>query len=207
MSADASAICTWLSSLASTIVTDKDDAADLASRLAAASALPAADLAAESLALMRVIGESVKDAAGFNAIKAGQFDDDDTVHVGAILFAVGLALAGARAGWISRPQARAARDRISAAGDTALAAISSIGAEASELYGWLSNLVQISVRLVSDEAANAVPVVRVESGISLPSTVLAYKLYGDASRAGGLVEVAGSATPMLMPVAFDALES
>lgn len=76
-----------------------------------------------------------------------------------------------------------------------------------DLYGYLSRLVEVAVLIVSDQAANAVPIVRVETGISMPSTVLAYQLYGEADRAQGLVEIARSATPMLMPIAFDALET
>ncbi len=47
--------------------------------------------------------------------------------------------------------------------------------------------------------------VTVETGISLPSTLLAYKLYGDPARAGALCDVAGSMTPALMPARFEAL--
>lgn len=103
--------------------------------------------------------------------------------------------------------ARAARTRIAAAGEAGLAAVSGMGGEGADLYAWLSNLVSVSVRVVSEIAANAVPVVRVATKLSLPSSVLAYQLYGDASRAQGLVEIAGSATPLLMPASFEALAS
>ncbi|KQV27604.1 hypothetical protein ASC97_04295 [Rhizobium sp. Root1203] len=206
MSADRNALCSWLADLAAVLVVDEDDVADFNSRISAAPDLSAPDFSAELLSLIRVIGESVSSPEGFDSLKAGSFADPDTDNAGKILLAVGLALAGGRSGWISRPQARAGRERISAAGDAALAVASSIGADAADLYGWLSNLVQVAVRLVSDIAADLVPVVRVETGISLPSCVLSYKLYGDATRAGSLVDIAGSATPMLMPVGFDALE-
>lgn len=207
MSADRAALCAWLSTLAATLVTDALDAEDLANRFAAAPNLEAEAFAAEALSLTRIIAESVSTPAGFDTIKAGTFDDQATRDVGAILLAVGLSIAGARAEWISRSQARSARSRISAAGDTGLAVVSSMGGGAVDLYVWLSRLVEVSVRLVSQDAADAVPVVRVATGISQPSTVLAYQLYGDASRAARLVEIAGAATPMLMPVSFDALES
>lgn len=207
MAADRNDICDWLSTLAATLVTDALDAADVADRIAAAPDLDANAFAAEALALMRIIAESVKTPDGFDAIKTPAFDMTDTADAADILLAVGLCIAGPRAGWISRPQARAARERIGTAGTVALALASARGAVAVDLYVWLSRLVDVSVRLVSDQAADAVPVVRVETGISLPSTVLAYQLYGDAGRAHRLVEISGASTPMLMPVAFDALQS
>ncbi|ATN32909.1 hypothetical protein ACO34A_03725 [Rhizobium sp. ACO-34A] len=207
MAADRNDICDWLSTLAATLVTDAIDAADVADRIAAAPDLDADAFAVEALALMRIIAESVTTPDGFDVIKAVTFDTTDTADAAAILLAVGLCIAGPRSGWISRPQARAARERIGTAGTEALALVSARGAVAVDLYVWLSRLVDVAVRLVSDQAADAVPVVRVETGISLPSTVLAYQIYGDAGRAESLVEIAGASTPMLMPVAFDALES
>jgi prophage DNA circulation protein len=94
-----------------------------------------------------------------------------------------------------------------AAGEAALAVAAGFGANGSDLYGWLAGLNAMAVRVVSNIAADAVPLVRVETGVSLPSSVLAYKLYGDATRAEGLVDIARSMTPMLMPSVFEALES
>lgn len=207
MSVDRDALCSWLSDLAAVIVQDADDLADVATRIVAAPDLLAAAFSTEILSLMRIVGESVTTIGGFDSLKAGTFADDETEAAGKILLAVGLSLASGRVEWISRPQARAGRERISAAGDAALAVVSTIGADAAALYGWLSRLVQTSVRLVSDLAADLAPVGRVETGISMPSTVIAYKLYGDAGRAASLVDIAGSSTPMLMPIGFDALES
>lgn len=206
MPAEKQAICEWLGSLATTIVVDALDAQDIASRLDAAPALSADDFALESLSLMRVIAESVSSASGFDTLRHGKFEGAETASAASILLAVGLAIAGGRAAWISRPQARAGRDRIASAGDAALEVVSAMGANGVDLYVWLSALTNIAVRLVSDQAADAVPVVRVETGISLPSTFLAYQLYGDAGRAESLVEIAGVSTPMLMPSAFNALE-
>ncbi len=85
--------------------------------------------------------------------------------------------------------------------------VSRAGGAAVDLYRYLSRLIEIAVLIVSEQAANAVPIVRVETGVSLPSSVLAYQLYGDATRAQSLVDIARSATPMIMPVAFEAPES
>lgn len=200
-------VCSWLVDLASVLIDDVDDLSNFTSRAAALPLQSLTDRASELLSMAREIGESVASPDEFDALKVVSFSSGDAQDIGAILLAVGLACAGGRAEWISRPQARAGRERIAAVGVGALSIVSAIGAEAADLYGWLTELTQISIRLVSDIAADLVPVVRVETGISLPSSVLAYKLYGDATRAGNLVDIAGSATPMLMPVGFDALES
>ncbi|MDH0615931.1 MULTISPECIES: hypothetical protein [unclassified Agrobacterium] len=206
MAADKQALCDWLGSFATTLVVDALDAENIAARLDVAPALSADDFAMESLSIMRVVAESVSSASGFDTLRSGQFEDAETANAASVLLAVGLAIAGGRADWISRPQARAGRDRIASAGDAALTAVSVMGADGVDLYVWLSALTNVAVRLVSDQAADAVPVVRVETGISLPSTFLAYQLYGDAGRAESLVEIAGVSTPMLMPSAFNALE-
>lgn len=206
MAADKQAICDWLGSLATTLVVDPLDTENIAARLDVAPTLSASEFAVESLSIMRVIAESVSSPSAFDALRSGQFEDEETSDGASVLLAVGLAIAGGRAGWVSRPQARTGRDRIASVGEAALKAVSAMGADGVDLYVWLSALTNISVRLVSDQATDAVPVVRVETGISLPSTFLAYQLYGDAGRAENLVEIAGVSTPMLMPSAFNALE-
>lgn len=154
---------------------------------------------------MRVVGESVDAPEDFDRLSASAPEVGDSGDAVAVLLAVGLSIAGVKVDWPSRPQARTARSRIAAAGEDGLAAASRMGAEGADLYAWLANVVSTSVRVISEIAANAVPVVRVSTRISLPSTVLAFQLYGQADRAQGLVEIAGSATPLLMPAAFDAL--
>lgn len=206
MAAVKQALCDWLGSLATTLVTDRLDSEDVSARLETAPSLEAEAFALESLSLMRVIAESVTSPSGFDRLRLGHFDDVDTESAAAVLLSVGLAVAGGRSQWISRPQARMGRDRIADVGEVALAAIAAKGADSVDLYVWLSRLVNVAVRLVSDQAADAVPIVRIETGISLSSTILAYQLYGDAARAESLVEIAGVSTPMLMPSAFNALE-
>lgn len=207
MPASKSDLCSWLSDLASTLVTDTLDSSDLASRLAAAPDLAADAFALEALSLQRIISESVSTPSGFDQIKLPTLDDVDTLSAATILTAYGLAISAPRVAWVSRPQARAARTRIAAIGEEALGYVSAKGAIAVDLYGYLRKLIELGVLIVSEQAANAVPIVRVETGISLPSTVLAYQLYGDAGRAEGLVDIARVGTPMLMPIAFEALES
>lgn len=49
------------------------------------------------------------------------------------------------------------------------------------------------------------PVVIVSTARALPATLLAYKLYGDPTRAGELVARSGAPHPSFMPIRFDAL--
>lgn len=208
MAADKDTILSWLADLCAAIITDADDLSVTSDRIVAAADLDADAFAPEALDIMRVIAESITSATGFDMIiipdtvSPGDAFDAMTVFV-----ALGLSVAGGRVDWRSRPQARKARTRISTAGDAGLAVASAMGGDGADLYSWLSSVVEVACRLVSDIAANAVPIVRVQTGISLPSTVLAYQLYGDAARAVDLVDIAGSATPLVMPTAFDALAS
>jgi prophage DNA circulation protein len=207
MAADRTAILTWLSDLTATLVTDSIDLDDLSDRITAASALDADAFSGEVLDLTRIAAESVTGMADFARFVAPSGLDDATANAFAVLVAVGLAVSGPRIDWPSRPAARDARSAIGAAAEAAMAVASSLGANGADLYAWLGGLAAVSIRIISDIAANAVPMVKVETGISLPSTVLAYMLYSDAQRAGSLVDVAGSLTPMLVPSGFEALES
>lgn len=198
-------VIAWLAVRAAEIVTDADDTAMLAGRLEIATDLDAGTFAAEITDIARVIGESVRGEVSFRSLLAlPDFEDTaarDAVHV---LSAVGMAIGIGRVTWSSRRTARQARGLLI---DRAHLAYAVAGPLGPDFYAWLSALVALAVRLISDVAANATPIVRVESGISLPSTVLAYQLYGDAKRASGLVDIAGAATPMVMPAAFEALAS
>ncbi|MBB2841468.1 UNVERIFIED_ORG: hypothetical protein GGE64_005251 [Rhizobium etli] len=207
MAADRQAVLSWLADLAATIVADQDDLADVTARIAAAVALDAAAFSAEAMELMRIVAESVTDPEEFDRIAVPASASGETRSAMAIMAAMGAAIAGCRAEWPSRPSARRARSRVAAAGEAGTSAADTLGGDGADLYSWLSAITAISCRLISDIAADAAPVIRVQTGLSLPSTVLAYQLYGDASRAGALVDLAGAATPMVMPTLFDALAS
>jgi prophage DNA circulation protein len=205
MAADQTAVLSWLTEMVADVVTDAIDKRDLTRRIAVARSRTVKEFAPEILSIARVIGDSVVSLTDFDRISIPVAADGETRDAMAIVEALALSIAGAKIDWPSRPAARAARSRIAAAGDIALAVASRL--RSPELYAWLAAVVSISVRVVSDIAANSVPVVRVETEMSLPSTLLAYRLYSDASRAAGVVEIARSATPLLMPSAFDALAS
>lgn len=198
-------IAAWLAGRTAAVVADGDDLVAIADRLAAVGGLEAAAFAAEAIDIARILGESVRSAAAFRAVLVtGEFDTSAARDMTTILSAAAAALAIGRVAWPSRPAARRARADLVTRAQAAYAVAQRFD---PALLAWLSGLVGIAVRLVSQIAADATPIVRVESGISLPSTVLAYQLYGDAKRAAQVIEISGSGTPMLMPVAFDALAS
>lgn len=204
MAADRNAVLNWITAIAAEIVTDAEDAADIPARVAAASALDAIAFAGEAIDLVRIVAENVGEARGYAALTLPAGAVGDTSDVLVLLVAIGQALAIGRVAWASRPAARNARARLGAIAEQAYAIAAKISAD---LYAWLRGLVQVAIRLVSEIAANSTPMVRVNSPVSLASTALAFQLYGDANRAGQLVDIAGSATPMLMPTGFDALAS
>lgn len=207
MPANRSAILQWIADLAAAIVTDAEDMSDLSTRIDAAADMDAAAFSLEAIALTRIVAESVDASADFDLVAAALQVDAVTLPVMKVLQAMALAIAGVRVDWPSRPSARRARTRISSAGDEGLAAVSDLGAGGAQTYAWLSALIAVSCRLISDIAANAAPIVQVQTGISLPSTVLAYQLYGDATRAEAMIDIAGASTPLVMPTHFDALAS
>ncbi|MBB3315113.1 prophage DNA circulation protein [Rhizobium sp. BK181] len=207
MAADRGTILSWLADLSAAIVTDADDLNDVSTRIAAGPDLDAAVFASEALSLMRVIAESVDEPSDFDRLLQPVTASGATADAIAILLGMGLAVAGCRPDWPSRPMARRARSRVASAGQVAALAIDQLGGDGADLYAWLTNVTATAVRVISDLEADAAPLIKVSTGISLPSTVLAYQLYGDASRANSLVDIAGSATPLVMPVLFDALAS
>ncbi|OLP56828.1 hypothetical protein BJF92_12210 [Rhizobium rhizosphaerae] len=206
MAADRSIILAWVADLATTLVASPIDLADLLDRIEAARGLGRADFAGEVLDLMRVPAEWARAPDDFARFVAPAETDAATSEACRVLLAVGLSLAAPRIDWPSRPEARTARAALADALEAALDIGSARGAAGVDLYAWLSDLGGVALRILSDLAANAVPMVRVETGVSLPASVLAWKLYGDAGRAEGLADVARSLTPMLMPVTFEALE-
>ncbi|MDB5582836.1 MAG: hypothetical protein JWR80_8012 [Bradyrhizobium sp.] len=198
-------ILAWLAARAAEIIEDEADTIMVADRLAAASALDAAAFASEVIDLARVIGESVQSEADFRSLGALMDLDTEAGQQGVVLLsAVAQAIGIGRVSWPSRQAARKARGGFVALAHQAYAVAARLG---PDLYAWLAGLVSVAVRLVSDRAATATPIVNVETGIAQPSTVLAYRLYGDAKRAAGLVDISGSATPLIMPARFEALAS
>lgn len=196
-------IAGWISDLAHLVITDVDDLADVTDRAEALASMTGAAYATEALDLVRIVGESATTPADFAALVAGNgIADAASRAMAQFLAAIARAVAIGRIDWPSRPAAISAREALVSDGETARAYAANFGAD---VLTWFNGLIAIAVRLVSAIAANRAPMITVETGISLPSTLLAYKLYGDPARAGALCDVAGSMTPALMPARFEAL--
>lgn len=154
---------------------------------------------AAALRLARLIGEAADPVATLEAIDRRSIETNDAATVATRL--VIACFAAVRADYPARQDAAAARSNLGARADASYPLLSRAGAE---MLDWMVRLVGESVSHLSAVAASRVPLVRVETGISLPSTLAAYDLYGDATRAGEIVGRNRSATPMIMPSAFEA---
>lgn len=205
MAADRDQVLAWISAEVGQIVSDAQDLASLADRIEAASALDAEAFAAECIDMMRIIGESVRTEPHIKALgDLSSVDDAAAIRAVTVLSTIAMSLGLVRVEWVSRRAARRGRDLLS----VLVVEAEAVAADLSpDLHRWIGTLANLAIRAVSERSADMVPVVTVESGVSLPSTVLAYRLYGDATRAASLVDIAEAATPMIMPVRFEALGS
>ena len=183
------------------VVTDTEDLTDLSARVTALASLTGAAFAVELLALSRAAGESVSGTADYGRLTAADVTGDAAGFAQLVVTVMRLVACG-RIDWPSRPAAIAAREALVADCETARAFASAFGYDA---LVWFNRLASTAIRLLSDIAATRAPMIQVETGISLPSCLLAYHLYGDARRAAGLVDIARSSTPMLMPASFEAI--
>ncbi|QKV20238.1 hypothetical protein [Oricola thermophila] len=174
------------------------DDAIRADRLAVAAGAGDAGAAQAALDLARLVGEAA-DPAGTIAALDRYPPVDAFSHVACLVVAC---FAVVRADFTARQDAQAARSRMSARADLAYSVAGEFGAD---VVDWLVGLAGAAVEHLSAVAARRAPVVRVETGISLPSTLLAFDLYGDASRADELVDRNGVSTPLVMPTQFEAV--
>lgn len=197
-------VATLLAGLADELIASADDRRAADRLVGTMSAGKEAGMRA-ALDLARLIGEASDPEAALAALDrmmaTGDFDGDAPAHVSAIVVAC---FATVRADYSARQDAAAARSALSARADAAYARIGEAGAE---VLDWIVRLVGETVLSLSALVASRVPVVRVETGISLPSTLLAWDLYGDPSRAAEIVRRNRTGTPLIMPVGFEALAS
>ncbi len=118
------------------------------------------------------------------------------------LLGAAAAMVTAGADYAARQDAVAARSALADMADTAREAMATLGYVAAEWYG---GLIGAALDAMSRDAANLKPLVRVETGLSLPSTLLAWQVYGDPSRAAELISRNKVATACFMPSALTAI--
>lgn len=114
-----------------------------------------------------------------------------------------LAIATVRDTYPARQDASAARERLARYASPVLEIIGDYAG--AELLDWLSGITGQASLEISRKSATQAPLVRVETGVSLSAVRSAYELYGDANRAGELVDRNQVPTPALMPLKFEAL--
>lgn len=188
----------WLYRLCDRLVTDADDRILVQQKQAAIAA--GGDAAASAfLELCRLVGEAADPSAALIALD----EVEDAAPVDLLGRLVVHAFAAMRASYPAQPDAAAARVRLATRAEVAYPII-------GEALG--HDVLDFTVRLIGEAtvqlsrlAANAAPIVRVESGISLPSSLIAFDLYGQAARGAEIMERNGSGTPMLMPSPLKAL--
>lgn len=103
-----------------------------------------------------------------------------------------------------RKAAQAERTRIAASAGAITALYGDLGPDAITA---LDSMFGLAAKYLSERIPNLAPVVIVQTGVSLPSNVLAYRLYGDPSRGQELAERNNVATPAIMPIKIEALAS
>jgi prophage DNA circulation protein len=119
----------------------------------------------------------------------------------ALIFAGEAARLAAIRDYRDRASAQAARSRIYQDSAPLVSLYAELGIEATVAF---DTMIGRAVRHLSSRIPNLAPVVIVETGRSLPSNVLAYRLYGDPERGIELVHRNAVATPCLMPTKFEA---
>ncbi|WP_376704682.1 DNA circularization N-terminal domain-containing protein [Mesorhizobium sp. ISC25] len=174
-------------------------------RLSAEPVAQAGPIAAAIVSTVGAIADVASPAEAVEAFAVAAVPAGNDVFglVAAAAFATGFCQTLAAGDYLSRQDARRARDRISPVVDPVLEALAAgIDVAVSE---WLGEIAATAASDLSAVAANRAPLVSVQTEISLPATALAYALYGDAGRAGELVRRNSVATPAAMPISFEAI--
>lgn len=191
-------VLTILSGLARELILDADDLASV-DALAVAAQPGGENGVTALLQLARLIGEAAADAS---AVSEAVERVPDEIPLWRLVALVVACFAVVRADYPSRQDAQAARAAISARADTVYG---EAGIYGSETIAWLVSMTGVATLHLSRTAAERAPAVRVETGVSLPATLLAYGLYGDADRAQDIVDRNRVATSLVMPVSFEAV--
>lgn len=193
----------WLTGLADRLVTGSDDRI-LVGRLSARIGAGGEDGASAFLSLARLIGE----AGDASEVIAAQPEiltasAEDAGQAVASLIMHGFAVL--RLYLPAQQDAAAARAAI---GARAAVAYEAVGAWlGSDALDFLVRFTGETVRQLSALAASRAPLVQVETGISLPASLIAWDLYGNPQRGAEIVERNSSGTAMLMPSRLVALGS
>lgn len=112
---------------------------------------------------------------------------------------VEMAQAAAEADWQTRPMAITVRADVAELFERELHL-----AGGGEVYQTLVEVRGKASEAISKKLADKAPILTVETNASMPSIVVAHRLYNDASRASELVDINHIAHPTFMPATFEA---
>ena len=189
----------WLADLIDTSISDRADAA-VARKMALEIDVGGQTGARAFLETCRRIGEGADEPSGIVASLDRLMLSDAIDRLGALVIRCFVAV---RVDYESRQAAQRARSQLSMNADDVYEHVAvAFGADA---LSWIVRLVGEAMLQISAIAATKAPVVRVETGLSLPSSLLAFDLYGDPERGRELVLRNGIGAPLTMPTAFEAL--
>lgn len=180
-----------------------------------------ADVAASVAALGSALDTIVTEAAGGDPVQLlvamtdkalrdrqaslGQWGVSPLVSIvplaAAVFYAAHATRLYAVADYVDRASAQAARAKIGQLAGAVTAAYADLGAAACAAF---DDIYGLAARHLSSRIPDLAPVIIVETGVSLPSNVLAYRLYGDPNRGLELAQRNRVATPCMMPTAFEA---
>lgn len=186
------ALHTWLLTVAGETDLADDDLRQIAIWLA--------DGAGTVFDAARLIGIAGTPSAAFD--RAMTPPDGEAISLSSALVMASFALV--RITFDARNDAVQARSRLADLADRTYAAID---ADAPRALDFCMAMAGTALDHVSAETATLAPVLHVETGMRLPSSLLAFDLYGDAARGEELVGRNGHHAPLLMPTDFEALAS
>lgn len=187
-----------LAAFALDLVSDPADAATIAA-LDARIAAGGADAAAAWIELAQLAGEAADPEETLRRLSDGAIGDDAASTVAVVIVR---AFAVVRVDYPAQPDAVAARELLAAEAEAAYQHLS--GALGADGFAALTRIAGEAIMQLSRIAATRAPLVQVETGISLPSSLIAYDLYGDPARGGEIVTRNRTGLPMLMPVRLTA---
>lgn len=188
----------WLADLVDRFLTEAGDLAR-ARKLLLAGVAGGSEGAAAYLEACRLLGEAAPNSSGLVAA----LDEAAARPVDRVGQLVIASFAAVRADYAARSDAQVARAALAARVERDTDVIGD--AFGHEVHGWVLALVGTAIEQLSQIAASRAPLVRVETGLSLPSSLLAWDLYGDPKRDGELVERNHAGTAMVMPIILEAI--
>ena len=194
----------WLGAIGARRCDQADDLTLIARDLARVQPGSGAAAAAAMLDAARIIGEAGAPAGVLEDTEAPLETGEAALDALLTILAVTMAAyAFVRQDYPASQDAAAAREDLLAR--AALAYDLAGPGLSDEVFGYVATLVGEAALQLSRTAADRAPLVRVETGLSLPSTVIAWQLYRDPGRASEIVDRNKAATPAVMPTAFEAL--